>query len=676
MFDRLPSRRYSVSANRDDFYAWPELVGPVESSEPVILRMRLGSTLIVHAVADRAPLVGAKLILDEITATTDANGTATIRGLAPGSHDGWLHSAGYQSERVSLLVRQDPGGVVEKFVTLEHGARIEGVVVGPFGKPIPEASVWCQRAKDGSYVAAVMSTADGRWHLHASAGTYHLTAGTKALGRIAGRMLSCDGRTPQRNVVIRLGPTSAPYVLVALLRAGERLVRRGDRSRIAGVVVDERGRPASQVELRLVNTSARGSRWTGQSDARGRFDVDGLESGEYDIIADWSGPWFSRDEGARQRVRTGDTNIKRVRTGDTNIKLVLDAGSTVTGRVLLDGNPLPYYGLRLLAERDGPWGGMPIGVRSGDGRFTLRHVDPGRWRIALMGPGTRLVTSDEFTIAHGQTLDVGDIAMARGQPVHGYVRDQSGAAVAGARVIIGRPFGLTTRPSRLEQWFTGQYETTTNAEGAYTFDGIDTYGEHMRLPEIVWAKHFSAGVSVMRELPRGDATIDLLLIGCGRIAGIVQGFRAGHAIARARREDEPASARMSSVDQEGRFQFEDLPPGDYVISLDLHISMQVSPTNVTVVANQTATAMFEMQSSCVELTVKVPAGRSNDLLIESTVPGAKVGDGFRMTGLMRTEERCHFAFVQPGVYRISLDGKTWKRIVVRASPAEQTFDLR
>src|SRR5437868_15519622 len=47
-FDDLPSARYTVSAKKDDYFAWPLLVGPEDAAEPLSLQLSRGATLIVH----------------------------------------------------------------------------------------------------------------------------------------------------------------------------------------------------------------------------------------------------------------------------------------------------------------------------------------------------------------------------------------------------------------------------------------------------------------------------------------------------------------------------------------------------------------------------------------------------------------------------------------------------
>src|SRR5262249_4397224 len=149
---------------------------------------------------------------------------------------------------------------------------------------------------------------------------------------------------------------------------------------------------------------------------------------------------------------------------------------------------------------------------------------------------------------------------------------------------VGRWTRITGHePSRLEQWFLGHFETTTDERGVYLFDGIDPR-PFPELPVHMWATHLTAGVSVIRELLATDETIDFTVYGAGRVGGVVTGLRGGRPLVAAVRGDEPRAARHASLGRTARFQFEDVPPGDYVVSLAAPELGALSSANVTVAA--------------------------------------------------------------------------------------------
>jgi hypothetical protein len=126
---------------------------------------------------------------------------------------------------------------------------------------------------------------DGTWQFSARRGTYLLSAESRAHDRSAEITFTCDGRSTQRDLVLRLGPSRTENVIASVVNAAKRLVGANTKTSISGKVVDEHGAPASGTDVRVV-----GRRFV-RADANGRFEVEDLEPGEYEIIADWVGPW-------------------------------------------------------------------------------------------------------------------------------------------------------------------------------------------------------------------------------------------------------------------------------------------------------------------------------------------------------------------------------------------------
>jgi protocatechuate 3,4-dioxygenase beta subunit len=662
----LQRGRFTLTAYKGELCSVPLIVRP-EDSESATLHMRLGLTLIVRVSAGRAPVAGAKLVVGQRSTNTDANGTATIRGLATHSYQGWLRVDGCADERLFFSVHEDPGGVIDLAIELSPGARIEGVVIGPGSEPVSDVHVMVCGENDGTVPYNTSSDADGKWGVVARAGTYRIRAQSRDR-RHAELALECDGLTQQRDVVLRLGPPPAMGPITSIANVATRLLTGEKPNRLAGVVVDETGQPLIGAHVALTEPSQRGGsimKWGGETDGRGRFDVDGLESSEFDVSARWP----------RQQSSTRDPSpALRVRTGDTNIRIELTRSAAVRGRVLLDGHPLPYFGVSLTPQ--GVFGGSPIGFRSSVGRFALPHVAPGIWQIGVIGPGTGLKIVDQIAIADRSGVDLGDIEMERGHRIVGRVFDQAGAPAIGARVIVGHwgRLGSSVR-SRLEGWFMRHYEVTTGDDGAYEFEGIAAHLAWPRAPQI-WAEYGLSGDSLIRDVSDADTSIDLSLLGTGKIEGVVEGLRGGHVIiVVAVRADEPDHARMASVGKDGRFRF-DVPSGDYVVRLSLPDAEAVAPVNVAVVTNQIAKVTLIMSTSSVRLTVIVPPGRGKDLVIEPKSAGAAINGRGRSTMGMGSEDRCSFDFVRPGDYRLSLDGNAWTTVSVGSSPTEQTIDFR
>ncbi|MDB4953161.1 MAG: hypothetical protein JWO36_730 [Myxococcales bacterium] len=722
-FDRLSSRRYWFSANKDDFYAGPTVVRAVEGAEPVLLQMHRGATLVIHVTANGAPVAGAGLFIDKVlTATTNHDGTATIRGLSPAYHDGWVTAEGWAPAFVFALFHENPGGVTERFVTLCEGARIEGVVLGPGDIAVADASVVLWRVADSSFVGGATSGADGRWRIDAlEAGTFRVVASSEEYCSNVEMILECDGQTSQLAVAVRVEhgaevhgsvvdttgtPVSGAQINAMLYHAsskrsvsdesgsfriaglppGEYYVdavtpthasaaahlqlERGkpvetqlvlEPARVAGVVVGEDGEPVVEAIVRAIAcTGYVPYRLEASTDSRGHFDLGPLQLGEYDLYASWPGLRSGHEESATARVRSSDTDVR----------LVPESPSGITGRVFLDGTPLQYFGASLVHEREMP-GGRAVGIRDSDGRFMLR-AEPGTWRLALLGPGTKLKIIGDITAERSKVVDVGDIAMERGQRITGRVRDAAGAPVAGARVKIGRGADLHANTSRLRQWFEGEYETNTDHDGWYVFDGVGQ-PEWVRVPPLIAAIHPAVGASHVRSLPDGDATVDFVLLGSGTIDGFVEGAQGRHRFVEAVAEGEPKRARWMSVNRAGEFRFENVPPGECIISLSGMGDGVIASEKVVVASGQRTKVKLVMTSSTVWLTIRVPRGREKELRIERADGNAEkpVSDA-----TMIMDGQITFSEVEPGEYRVSLDGTTWTPIsVVPGDPPEQTVML-
>lgn len=712
-FDALSSRRFWVSARKDEFYAGPTVVRVVESTAAVLLQMHRGATLIVHVIADRAPVAGAAVALERdcTSATTDANGIATIHGLSPEYHDGWVRADGWAPAFVGMFLDIDPGGVIEHHVSLRQGARVEGVVLGPGERPVADTNIVLWRAVEGSFVSSTSSGADGTWSIDAvEAGRFRVVASSNEYLSRAEHLLECDGRTPQRDVVVRVDvgaeihgcvvdkngqPVPAAHIDAKLYHAGGKQVfaddqgrfqirglepgeyyvdactptqasapahihlERGksvevklelDDARVAGIVIDDKSEPVVGVAVRAQAREIYVPyRLEATTDSRGRFDLGPLQLGEYDLYVT-CGKMRLRDEAPAARVRSGESDLR----------IVLAHSSVITGRVLLDGKPLPYFGVSLAGEKDAP---HETGVRDENGRFSFR-VPPGTWQLKLLGPGTALKGMDHVSVEHGQLLDLGDIDMPRGQHIQGHVRDANGSPVPNALVKIGRGIELQRNEPQLKQWFKGEYETTTDKAGAYAFEGIaaPSWGR-MRL---ICATHPTRGASLVQQLPQDDSTLDFALLASGTIEGTVEsGGR--HRFVDAVRAEEPSKARWTGTRND--FRFDDVPVGEY--DLTLHGGNEaISTTRVTVAADHCTRVKLVVVSSSVRLTIRVPRGRANDLVIERAEGSASGRVG---RGTMIMDDRVTFSDVEPGAYRISLDRATWVPIVVvEADPPEQT----
>jgi len=675
-FDDLEDGRYTLTARSTELCAGPIAVSADDEGSPIVVDMQAGATLVIHVSAEGQTIAGAKVILDhEHVGTTQAGGTAVIRPIPADTNRGWVEADGYAAAPIKPSLQADPGAVIETWVNLMPGARIDGVALSAAGKPIAGAWIVVSEIADRNRTYEAISDELGKWYLTAREGTYRLLATNKEREQTSSEFV-CDGRTAVPSVVVQFRGRQSRHAIAELAAKVRRSIAGATSSRVAGIVVDDLDAPVAGARVSIVQPSPQNASvvtlmWSGYTDQRGRFESDDLPEAPYEVSAGWPDDAIGRFRKARPR--------RLVSPGEASVRLTLSTDAEITGRAVLDGEPMPYFVVALLAPKEF-LAGHPVSVRSSDGRFVLRHVAPGNYKISIMGPGTRRKNVESVEIANGRRLDLGDIAMERGQRITGHVRNVAGEPAAGCRVIVSRLLRSDSDKlySPSQSLFLGRSETTTDAEGSYVFEGVDAHIEGLRAPS-VWAERVGAGCSLARSLSATDSTIDFVLIGTGRIEGVVDGLRGRRVHVIAQRADEAPAVHTAFVDTAGRFAFNELPAGDFQLQLDAPPSEQGTAANVTVLPNQTATARLEMTSNSVELTVLVSGGRGKDLRIEPVSSDARVGYAIVISGAFdggKWGDRFSVDILRPGDYRVSLDGETWTPLHVSESPDKQLLDLR
>ena len=651
VFERsVEEKRCHVIAQKDDWYAGPLLVWPTDTGEPIELTLQRGATLCVRVAGLEEPIAGATIQLRGESvrlrrATSNAEGTANVRGVPPGIYHGWLvPPTGWAMQMVHATVPREPDVVVEVYARLVRGARMSGVVLRR-KKPASDAAVTIRHASDPQVFYFARADENGAWNVEARAGTYRITAADDQFSSDE-VIVAHDGHTPRSGVELRL----ATGLLGSVLRKKRGSQAQRDTATIRGIVVDDQRHPVSGVRVGTT-IETRGSMTLGSwhtTDARGRFELENLPPGEYTVRV------HERDgiptAAVAQRARTGD-----------QIELVLPVAGTITGRVLCDGVPARTVQLDL-SESSTPVSRSAQRALI-DGRFTLRHIECRAWRLFLQAPGTRRKCID-VRPENGVTLDLGDIELERGEHISGAVRDATGAPVSGARVWIGHGIHQLLRSSARD---VHSYDTTTDDSGNYVFAGIDAHVESWRGP-CIWATHIRGMASRILTLPKADTTIDLVLFETGRIEGRLVGGLPRRLVL-AVHSDEPEFARMTSTDPGGAFAFEELPHDDYTISVPDY----GSNTPITVVAGQTTNAEIHVVNTLVHLTINYTSEHPGPPQLQHAngEPLARMMSSMNMGGTSLNLS----ADVEPGSYRFSADGITWASVDVPPSPAEQTIDI-
>jgi hypothetical protein len=475
-----------------------------------IVRLREGVALALRVVdPDGVPLAGAtidlyrstakggsSMVIDmgrrdkrgdpELTALTDEEGRAHLESVPVGSVRLRLSRPGSVARAIDPLEVPAEGIDIGDQV-LEPGVTIAGTTVGPDGEPVAEAEVALDRSPQVPFLRPVTtSDEDGRFSIPdlESSGEVYLQA-------------RAEGLVPEAPLKVELPPDGEIEIAMAKERILEGLVLdgRGD-SPIEGASISLHFERDTAVRGVGAYGRSRMSAGSSSTDASGRFLIDGLWAGEFQIYVSAEGM-----RRVQQKVLIGD--------GDLDPVIIrLEPGLELRGRVeTADGDPAT--GVTVTA---GP-ASRTLGGGSADSSGVQTGVD-GRFHFDALGPGTQSISarsedglSARATAEAGQTAEV-VLRFARCGVIRGIVYKPDGAPMAGARVTAFSRGAFQSVGD--ESGPHGRFELTEVGPGAWVV-GASVEGFAPASEEV--------------EVSEGDtATIDLHLERGAAVVGEVRGL--------------------------------------------------------------------------------------------------------------------------------------------------------
>jgi protocatechuate 3,4-dioxygenase beta subunit len=242
---------------------------------------------------------------------------------------------------------------------------------------------------------------------------------------------------------------------------------------------------------------------------------------------------------------------------------------------LVDRDGQPVTALQVLwkpaGEKESPGGGIrPAGslglatVESrGEGRFTLRHVKPGRYTITMLPDGFEEIVLERIRLSPGAEVDLGTRVVRPGVTLSGSVNDDLGDPIAGAKVE-----GMYLKGSK------AMARTVTSDErGRFSLGGL---GDSPLLRLIVTADGHAGeseqGVSTDQDdyevvLERAGSVVGRATLEDG---GNAEGLTTSLESTSGGRPTRGRPTRPVEADDEGRFEITDAAPGTYLLRLDAH----------------------------------------------------------------------------------------------------------
>jgi hypothetical protein len=371
-------------------------------------------------------------------------------------------------------------------------------------------------------------------------------------------------------VLITLGFVSRPILSSAQVRTGI----------ITGVVLDERGQPVAraQVQAFLARTSIQQvpqgetvpfstrAGGTASTDAEGRFQITGLELGDYLVAAETAASMPSsvprREEIYATTFYPSNIDYQSAvpvsavasPVAPVRIQLVRVEGVRVAGAVVSQSSRRPTTGMDVrLFRRFGNFGsGSAVSVVDAEGRFEIPRVPPGWYRLTIVPRQPVPTTTEALLLMHAngpsesatmmievQDRDIGGLSLSlrAGASISGRVVAETGVPVpspVGMRVsasLTDDQYAMDRFLSAtvLSDWtfrmtgLSGRYEFTASADRPpsvkatrITVDGVEKASTSVELTE---GSHEVVVFVGLREAPA--PTVDTTL----STAALVEQFK-------------------------------------------------------------------------------------------------------------------------------------------------------
>ena len=357
---------------------------------------------------------------EQALAESDAGGRFRVEGLAPGLHAVSVEAEGHHPVLLAGVALPRPGPLA---VPLEALGAVEGVVLRPDGRPAAGALVLVAGV---DHDAAAASGPDGRFVARVPAGSYRVLAARETEGGGLAAPVAVAAGGLSHPVEVRLGPAAA----------------------VEGMAVDARtGAPVPGVEIALFPHETRAVAARVLAGADGRFRLDGLAPGAYDLRA-----------AARGRSPALLAAVTIAAGQRFQARLALRGTGSIEGVVRSEaGAPLAGARVRVVLRGDGLAGAVPVEARTDfEGRYRIDALELGRADLVAHQEGVAVGESRAVRVAEGQASRA-DFFLPE-------------AGVLAGRVSGAAPIAVTASPMRAGLGTAQSARVLADATGNYRID--------------------------------------------------------------------------------------------------------------------------------------------------------------------------------------------------------------
>lgn len=436
-----------------------------------------------------------------------ADGSFEVASLPPGEYTLEVYAQGYQPSEAEGLTLAEGAVQDDIEVVLERGAALEGRVTTAGGDPVSGVRLTVDRP-------FTTSGADGDFHLEG------ITPGKRTVEAVHphfDRVL--------REVTIEPGTNHLDVVFT-------------NSHRLAGRVVDERGTPLPDAQVRVAIYTREG--FFGEprvlTDGDGRFHFPRLAEGGYRLEVEKDGyvtlePWLA--------VELRDVDVE-------DLEVVLVPSARLAGLVLgVDFSELAD--VRVVAVSDD--GRQRRGEVGYEGSYEVTDLAPGDWVVSASLEGGARQVEARVVVAPGEREVRRDLELERGFVLSGRV-EHGGEPVAAALVDLVGADVVADRQVR------------TGHDGRFRFEALEAGGYRLSVSDA--RQSFIHNETLALD---GDRELLVELV-TGRLAGVVtaDGDVVHNALVVLQQilpSGEDSSIFTVGTDSDGGFRFERLPVGRF-----------------------------------------------------------------------------------------------------------------
>jgi protocatechuate 3,4-dioxygenase beta subunit len=632
LVDLSPDTGYNISFSRKG-YIQGNLSGvQAPSGEPLEITLDPSSKIIGHVLdPDGEPLANAQVSLERTrkvqmggmamvmmmmeSAQTDRAGRFIFEDQEPGKINLSAVATGYQKADLTDLEIPQGEDLEDVLLPLPVGAVLDGRVLTPDGKPAIGASV--MKVEEGAQemihdMGGNSTDGNGNFRLVGLApGTYSIQARHEAYPRTVKEITLKEGHNK-----------------IELMFTGGQ--------EVSGRIIDTGGEPISNASIQLASAGHFGGGPSAQSDHDGRFEIAGVQDGDYNLLV-------SAEDHAPSKARQINVAGQPV----SGVEISLETGTAIFGRI---SGIQPEKFARVNVNVEGSrLNGFSDAKVNHTGDYRLEHLRPGTYNVTARLSNSGLQAREQITVEAGQPEVRLDLQFGGGVTL-------SGQAVQGDTPVAGAMLYAENLDTEHSGW------SSTDHKGNFSIEGLDPGSYKLSLQDM------QTGLAYRETVELATSREILLEVPTASVVGRVVDSADNRPLAGVTVKLEsidPDSSKMfpdhvTTSDLNGRFIIDNVGDGNWTLTADKQGYGAVS---------ESVTVQFERASE----TLKLALDPTDGLVLEARLPSGAIPDQLTIAVLDPAGSLLtggNFATGENGKVRIStVPAGSWELLVSASGSA-------